>query len=80
MPDEIVAKVIAAFGQRGDSAKVAQAGIEQETIFQLARRISPEVIGFEQAVKELENAVGIALDVIAKGERGSNKRPLSTTY
>ena len=39
----------------------------------LARRIKPEVIGFDQAVKELEDAVGIALDVIAKGERGTNQ-------
>jgi tetratricopeptide (TPR) repeat protein len=71
--DEIVAKVVAALDQRGDSAKAAEAGLEQKTIFQLARRIRPEVIGFEQAVKELENAIGIALGVIAKGERGSNQ-------
>lgn len=71
--DEIVAKVVAALDQRGDSAKAAQAGLERETIFQLARRIRPEVIGFEQAVKELENAVATALDVIAKVERGSNQ-------
>jgi tetratricopeptide (TPR) repeat protein len=68
-----VAKLVAALDQRGDSAKAAQGGIERETIFQLARRIRPEVIGFEQAVKELGNAVGIALDVISRGERGSNQ-------
>ncbi|WGJ14837.1 tetratricopeptide repeat protein [Methylocapsa sp. D3K7] len=71
--DEIVAKVVAALDQRGDSAKAVQAGLERETIFHLARCIRPEVIGFEQAVKELENAVATALDVIAKGERGSNQ-------
>lgn len=55
------------------AAQAAEAGLGQETILQLARRIKPEVIGFEQAVKELEYAVGIALDVIAKGERGTNQ-------
>jgi tetratricopeptide (TPR) repeat protein len=58
---------------RGEVASAAQANMERETIFRLARGIRPEVIGFDQAVKELENAVGIALDVIAKGERGSNQ-------
>lgn len=69
--DEIAAKVVAAM--RGEVASAAQANMERETIFRLARGIRPEVIGFDQAVKELENAVGIALDVIAKGERGSNQ-------
>jgi tetratricopeptide (TPR) repeat protein len=68
-----VAKLVLALDQRGDSAKAAEAGIERETIFQLAKRIRPEVIGFDQAVKELENAVTIALDVIARGERGANQ-------
>jgi tetratricopeptide (TPR) repeat protein len=58
---------------RGELASAAQANMERETIFRLARGIRPEVIGFDQAVKELENAVGIALDVIAKGERGTNQ-------
>lgn len=69
--DEIAAKVVASV--RGEIASAAQANMERETIFRLARGIRPEVIGFEQAVKELENAIGIALDVIAKGERSTNQ-------
>jgi len=55
------------------AAQAAEAGLGRETILQLARRMKPEVIGFEQAIKELEYAVGIALDVIARGERGTNQ-------
>ncbi|MFZ3328069.1 MAG: alpha/beta fold hydrolase [Methylocella sp.] len=68
-----VAERVVAFLDKREIDKAAEAGLERETIFQLARRVRPEVIGFEQAVKELENAIGIALGVIAKGERGSNQ-------
>jgi tetratricopeptide (TPR) repeat protein len=50
-----------------------QRGLERGTILTLARRLKPEeALDFDQAVRELENAVRIALDVIARGERGSN--------
>jgi tetratricopeptide (TPR) repeat protein len=39
----------------------------------LAQRLNPDVQDFDQAVTELERAVEIALDVIARGERGSNE-------
>jgi hypothetical protein len=35
--------------------------------------LKPEVLDFEQAVTELERAVEVALDVIARGERGTNE-------
>ena len=71
--DEIVAKVVAALDQRGEIARAARGGLERETIFKLARRLTrDELSDFDQAVAELENAVQIALDVIAKGERGTN--------
>ncbi len=48
-------------------------GLERGTILALARRLKPqEVLDFDQAARELENAVNIALDAIARGERGSN--------
>ena len=40
----------------------------------LAQRLKPaERLDFEQAITELEHAVEIALDVIARGERGGNE-------
>ena len=49
------------------------AGLQRRTIITLAQRLKPaERLDFEQAVTELERAVEVALDVIAKGERGTN--------
>src|SRR4029079_17974458 len=52
------------------SAKLA--GLQESTIIDLARRLNKEALDFNQAVKELERAVEVALDVIARGERGTN--------
>ena len=49
----IVADLVQALDQRGDVAKAADIGIEREAIFQIGRRLKPEVIGFAQAVQEL---------------------------
>lgn len=70
---DLLAKELAAQLTESSKARAAEAGLEQGTIFNLALRIKPEVIGFDQVVKELENAVGIALNVIAQGERGTNQ-------
>jgi tetratricopeptide (TPR) repeat protein len=71
--DEIAALVVARLDRR-EIAKAAEAGLERTTILELARPLrSGEAIDFDQAVVELRNAVGIALDVIAKGERGTNQ-------
>ena len=73
LPMSVAEQVVALLDKR-EIAKAAEAGLERRTILQLARRLRPgEVIDFEQAVKELENAIGIALGVIAKGELGSNQ-------
>ena len=39
----------------------------------LARRLKPEVLDLDQAIVELTHAVEIALEVIARGERGGNE-------
>jgi hypothetical protein len=73
LPAEIAERVVAMLDQRGATARAAEGGLERDAIFKLARRLRPdEVVDFDQAVKELENAVDVALDVIAKGERGTN--------
>jgi hypothetical protein len=41
-------------------------------IIGLARSLKRDVSDFDQAVTELERAVEVALDVIARGERGAN--------
>src|ERR1700694_1356307 len=69
--EEIAAELVDLLDKR-ELAKAANAGLERDIIIELARRIRPEVIGFEQAVKELEYAVDLALEVIAKGERGTD--------
>ncbi len=70
---ENIERIVALLDKR-ELAQAAEAGLERQTILQLARRLKPgEIIDFEQAVRELENAIGIALDVIAKGERGTNQ-------
>jgi exonuclease VII small subunit/pimeloyl-ACP methyl ester carboxylesterase len=71
LPMSVAEQVVALLDKR-EIAKAAEAGLERRTILQLALRPG-EVIDFEQAVKELENAIGIALGVIAKGELGSNQ-------
>jgi hypothetical protein len=48
------------------------AGLQRRTIINLAHRLKPEVLDFEQAITELERAVAVALDVIARAERGTN--------
>jgi tetratricopeptide (TPR) repeat protein len=48
------------------------AGLQRRTIISLAHRLKPDVLDFDQAITELERAVEVALDVIARGERGTN--------
>ena len=48
------------------------AGLERRTVVKLAQRLNKEVIEFPQAVIELERAVEVAREVIARGERGTN--------
>ncbi|HEX2151317.1 MAG TPA: hypothetical protein VHG31_04885, partial [Stellaceae bacterium] len=66
--DELVAALTLGLRQ---SAELA--GLQRSTIVKLARRLNDdERLDFDQAVKELEHAVEVALDVINRGERGTN--------
>ena len=49
-----------------------EAGIPHLTIIKLAQRINDDVTDPDQALKELENAVDIAIDAANKGRLGSN--------
>lgn len=68
------AEQVVALLDKREIAKAAESGLERSTILELARPLrSGEAIDFNQAIVELRNAVAIALDVIARGERGTNK-------
>jgi len=54
-------------------AAVDARGLERQTVLRIAQRLAPETLTLEQAIVELERAVEIALDVIARGERGTNE-------
>src|SRR4051794_39214318 len=67
-------ELVAALERRGLLAGAELAGLQRRTIITLAQRLKPaERLDFEQAVTELERAVEVALDVIRRGERGTNE-------
>src|SRR6266446_4871975 len=66
-------ELVAALDERGALTAAKLAGLQEHTIVSLAKRLKSDVLGFEQAVIELERAVEVALDVIARGERGTNE-------
>jgi tetratricopeptide (TPR) repeat protein/pimeloyl-ACP methyl ester carboxylesterase len=73
LPMSVAEQVVALLDKR-EIEKAAEAGLERSTILELARPLRPdEIIDLNQAVVELRNAVTIALDVIAKGERPTNQ-------
>ena len=66
--------VVDALEARGALQAAETAGLQRRVIVMLAQRLKPaERLDFERAITELERAVEIALDVIARGERGSNE-------
>ncbi len=72
-PGETVRLIMAELDARGVTRKAAEAGLERQAMLRIAGRLRPdENLDFDQAVVEVEHAVGIALDVIARGERGGN--------
>jgi tetratricopeptide (TPR) repeat protein len=74
LSNAIVAKLLAELDHRGLLVAAASGGLERGIIAKLAKRLKPdEALDFDQAVAALENAVGIALDSIARGERGTNQ-------
>src|SRR5688572_2541302 len=57
---------------RGVLQAADTAGLQRRTVVALAQRLRPEEgLDFEQALTELERAVAVALEVIARGERGT---------
>jgi hypothetical protein len=67
-PEELVA----ALDARGLLLASKLANLQEHTIISLAHRLNPAVLGFERAITELKRAVDVALDLIARGERGTN--------
>jgi tetratricopeptide (TPR) repeat protein len=66
--------VVVALEKRGVLQTAENAGLQRRMVVMLAQRLKPaERLDFEQAITELERAVEIALNVIARGERGSNE-------
>jgi tetratricopeptide (TPR) repeat protein len=58
---------------RGFIRTAENAGLERRTIINLAQRVKPDdVLDFDQAIRELERAVAVALDLVARGKRGTN--------
>jgi tetratricopeptide (TPR) repeat protein len=73
-PAETVRLIMAELDARGLTGKAEAAGLERQAMIRIAGRLRPdERLDFDQAVAEVEHAVGIALDVIARGERGGNQ-------
>ena len=68
-------QLVAVLAARGLLQPAENAGLQRWVIINLAARLrsSGEPLDFEQAVTELERAVEIALDVIRRGQRGSNE-------
>jgi tetratricopeptide (TPR) repeat protein len=66
-------KLLDFLAARGLLQSADAAGLQRRTIIQLAQGLKrSEALTFEQAMVELGEAVKIAVDVIARGERGSN--------
>jgi len=65
-------ELVAAMDAMGLLRPSELAGLQRRTIISLAHRLKSDVLDFEQAVTELERAVEVALDVIARGEQGTN--------
>ena len=66
-------KLVAVLEERGHFEAAELARLQRGVIIRLARNLKRDVSDFDQAVVELEHAVEIALDVIARGERGTNE-------
>ena len=71
--DEQLNRMEALLAAIGDKAATARAsGITDAALIELARRISTDISDPQQAFRELENAVEIAIRVQREGRQGSN--------
>src|SRR5690242_3092304 len=67
-------QIVAVLEAKGFLQAAERGGLERHTVIKLAQRLKPDTsLDFEQAVIELEHAVTVALDVIARGEQGANQ-------
>ncbi len=71
IPDRTAAVLIQELEKRGNFRRARDHHIEA-VIIQIAKRISRRVEDFDQALKELDRAVDIAIEAEEAGERGSN--------
>jgi len=68
-----VEEMVDALASRGVLQSAETAGLQRRTVVLLAQRLKPnERLDFEQALTELERAVEIALDVLARGGRSAS--------
>ena len=66
--DAVAERILQLLDDRGHLKKAERGGLERDIVLKLAKRIKPDdALDFERAVAELENAVTIALDAIARG-------------
>ena len=65
-------KLVDALAARGLLQTAETAGLQRRVIINLARRLKGDVFDFYQAVVELESAVEVALEVLSRGERGTD--------
>jgi len=72
VPDATVAKLLEVLDRRGEETAAETAGVHRTAIIQLAKRISENVEDLDQAFRELERAVEIAIEVQQEGSRHSN--------
>jgi tetratricopeptide (TPR) repeat protein len=74
LPDAVAERIVRLLDERGDLKKAERGGLERDIVLRLAKRLKPDdALDFDRAVTELENGIAIALDAIAKGERGTNQ-------
>jgi tetratricopeptide (TPR) repeat protein len=60
--------------ERGLLKTAERGGLERDIVLKLAKRLKPDdTLDFDRAVAELENAIAIAIEAIARGRRGSNE-------
>ncbi|MBS7540131.1 tetratricopeptide repeat protein [Ancylobacter lacus] len=72
MPSQIVAELMAELDRRGEARAAEQAGLQRQAVIALARRNSANVDDFDQALRELERAVVIAIEAGATPARAGN--------
>ncbi|MGA8613137.1 MAG: DUF4062 domain-containing protein, partial [Xanthobacteraceae bacterium] len=69
----LIEELLADLQRRGKVANAENAGLEREIIAKLARQLKPDAaLNFEQSIKELENAVFIAIETITRGRPDTN--------